>query len=98
MMRGKRSWSSHDRYYKSSHQLHSLENDYPSKKRHSKIRDPDEEILRTQMGTTREGSEESIIKKDYATKGLRPKNSIQRTDQVVIEYENRHDQVQGTSW
>ncbi|KAL2815094.1 hypothetical protein BJX63DRAFT_420468 [Aspergillus granulosus] len=89
MARGKRSWSSHQRYYKSSgNYQHSL-----SKDRH--LRKPtfsgqrERDLITTNISITKEGSQESILQTNELSKGHYPKGGIQRTDQLVVEYEMR---------
>ncbi|KAL4772002.1 hypothetical protein BDW60DRAFT_207731 [Aspergillus nidulans var. acristatus] len=46
-------------------------------------------FITNNIGTTRGGSQESILRPDEQAKGGRPAGGIQRTDQVVVEYEMR---------
>ncbi|KAL4954413.1 hypothetical protein BDW69DRAFT_194059 [Aspergillus filifer] len=90
VIRGKRKWSSHQRYYnyKSSGNKMPLSSmDGPTIKK-STMRSRDEaDLFTTNIGTTKEGSQESILGTHETPKGARPVNGIQRTDQVVVEYE-----------
>ncbi|KAL4920631.1 hypothetical protein BDW62DRAFT_8575 [Aspergillus aurantiobrunneus] len=87
LIRGKRSWSSHQRYYKSSaNQLPSSSGDRPAKKPGVSSRE-EADLYITNIGTTKEGSQESILGRDHPQQGQQPTGRIQRTDQVVVEYE-----------
>jgi hypothetical protein len=111
MARGKRSWSSHQRYYKSSgNNAHSSSHDrhIPARK-HTFSGQRDRDLITTNISTTKNGSQESILRVDEQGKGpgIRPgigvgrlpKGSIQRTDQVVVEYEMRPMDREGQpSW
>ncbi|KAL4938831.1 hypothetical protein BDV06DRAFT_46520 [Aspergillus oleicola] len=89
VIRGKRKWSSHQRYYnyKSSGNKMPLSSmDGQPKK--STLRSRDEaDLFTTNIGTTKEGSQESILGPTETPKGAHPAHGIQRTDQVVVEYE-----------
>ncbi|RDW63230.1 uncharacterized protein DSM5745_10341 [Aspergillus mulundensis] len=90
MMLGKRSWSSNQRYY---YKDKGSANQGPStSERHTKrsnfTADKDADLFTTNIGTTREGSQESILRPDL-THGAHLAGRIQRTDQVVVEYEMR---------
>ncbi|KAL4887225.1 hypothetical protein BJY04DRAFT_204274 [Aspergillus karnatakaensis] len=88
LLRGKRSWSSHHRDYKSSHQIPSTKGDSHIKKIpfgwHR-----EEELFTTNIGTGNNGSQESILGEDKSQKRAPPVGHIHRTDQVVVEYEMR---------
>lgn len=86
MIRGKRSWSSHERYYKSNGAKLNSSLDRPSKKPTNSIFTHDDPATTT-IGTTNEGSQESILGSEEFRNGAHPMGSIHRTDQVVIEYE-----------
>ncbi|KAL3441959.1 hypothetical protein BJX65DRAFT_321756 [Aspergillus insuetus] len=76
MARGKRSWNLHQRKHTFSGQR-------------------DKDLITTNISTTKTGSQESILRVDVQGKGpglgveQLPKGGIQRTDQVVVEYEMR---------
>ncbi|KAL4804203.1 hypothetical protein BDV18DRAFT_162611 [Aspergillus unguis] len=86
MLLGKRSWSSHDNSYnykRSGNKLLSASDPHSKK-----VRDADADLFATQIGTTREGSQERILQGKYDAKDIAPPvGSIQRTHQVVVEYE-----------
>ncbi|KAL4804194.1 hypothetical protein BDV18DRAFT_162602 [Aspergillus unguis] len=103
MLRGKRSWSSRNgsyNYKRSGNKLPSTGDQYVKKSALSSIRDKDADLFTTQIGTTREGSQESILGDGHdANSTARPVGSIQRTDQVVVEYEMRPMDREGRpSW
>ncbi|KAL2844821.1 hypothetical protein BJY01DRAFT_235157 [Aspergillus pseudoustus] len=88
LARGKRSWSSHQRYYKSS-------DNHPRSFSHDRhIRKPafggqgDRDLITTNIGPTKDGSQESILQTDES-KGPYPQGGIHRMDRVVVEYEMR---------
>lgn len=88
MARGKRSWSSRQRSYKSSaNQLPSSSMDRHTKKSPFNSQ-KDADLFETNIGTAREGSQESILGGDEA-QNSHANGRIQRTDQVVVEYEMR---------
>jgi hypothetical protein len=97
MARGKRSWSSHQRYYKSSgNQAQSSSHDrHIHARKHTFSGQRDKDLITTNISTTKNGSQESILRVDEQAKrpgvgvGRLPKGGIQRTDQVVVEYEMR---------
>jgi hypothetical protein len=103
MARGKRSWSSHQRYYKSSgNNPHSSSHDRHVRK-HTFSGQKDNDLMTTNINTTKNGSQENILPLDEQGKGLGvgrlPINGIQRTDQVVVEYEMRPLDREGqSSW
>ncbi|KAL2862681.1 uncharacterized protein BJX67DRAFT_385380 [Aspergillus lucknowensis] len=88
LARGNRSWSSHQRDYKNSGgQLHSASFDRLSKKPTFGDR-RDAELMTRNIGTMKDGSQESILRVQENAKGVQhPRDRIQRTDQVVVEYE-----------
>ncbi|KAL3489188.1 hypothetical protein BJX62DRAFT_226740 [Aspergillus germanicus] len=95
MARGKRSWSSHQRYYKSSgNQAHSSSHDrHIHARKHTFSGQRDKDLITTNISTTKNGSQESILRVNEQGKGLA------RTDQVVVEYEMRPIDREGqTSW
>jgi hypothetical protein len=108
MARGKRSWSSHQRYYKSSGggNAHSSSHDrHIHAMKHTFSGQRDKDLITTNISTTKNGSQESILRVDEQWKGpgvgvrRLPKGGIQRTDQVVVEYEMRPIDREGqTSW
>lgn len=84
MLRGKRSWTSHRSYpYKNSTQIPS--SDRFRSRNYALGSNKDRDLFETNIGTVREGSQESILQEG----GGRPVDKIQRTDQVVVEYEMR---------
>lgn len=98
MARGKRSWSSRGRSYKSSaNQLPSSSFDRHMKKStYSSQKDAD--LFETNIDAAREGSQESILGADQAQSKC-ANGRIQRTDQVVVEYEMRPFDREGQpSW
>ncbi|KAL2842308.1 hypothetical protein BJX68DRAFT_257838 [Aspergillus pseudodeflectus] len=103
MARGKRSWSSHQRYYKSSgNNPHSSSHNRHVRK-HTFSGQKDKDLMTTNINTTKNGSQENILPLDEQGKGLGvgrlPRNGIQRTDQVVVEYEMRPLDREGqSSW
>lgn len=86
MIRGKRSWSSHGRY--DSGKLRSY-TDRPTRKSASNNREDDDILMTTNIGTTRSGSQESILNSDQPRKEAHVAGKIHRTDQVKIEYGER---------
>lgn len=97
MIRGKRSWSSHGRY--DSGKLRSY-TDRPTKKSASNNRDDDDILMKTNIGTTRSGSQESILNSDQLRNEAHVAGKIHRTDQVKIEYGERQqgDHEPRPSW
>lgn len=98
MARGRRSWSSRQRSYKSSaNQLPSTSGDrYMKKSVYSSQKDAD--LFETNIDAAREGSQESILGSDKG-QNRGANGRIQRTDQVVVEYEMRPLDRQGQpSW
>ncbi|KAL4737417.1 hypothetical protein BDV11DRAFT_191701 [Aspergillus similis] len=88
---GRRSWSSQERYYYkdkgSNNQRPSFSAERHKRSNFDTYKDAD--LFITNIGTNREGSQDSILRPDEQSKGARPTGSIQRTDQVVVEYEMR---------
>lgn len=97
ILRGKRSWSSHQNYYQSSgNKIPSSTGDRHFKK-YALDSHKDADLFTTNIGTNREGSQESILRDE--ANGSRPTGKIQRTDQVVVEYEMRDMDREGRpSW
>ncbi|KAL4816815.1 hypothetical protein BDW67DRAFT_184286 [Aspergillus spinulosporus] len=89
---GRRSWSSQERYYYkdkgSNNQPPSFSAERHKRPNLGTYKDADL-FITNNISTTREGSQESILRPDEQTKGRRPAGGIQRTDQVVVEYEMR---------
>jgi hypothetical protein len=89
---GRRSWSSQERYhYKdkgSNNQRPSFSAERHKRSNLGSYKDADL-FITNNIGTTPEGSQESILRLDKQAKGGRPAGGIQRTDQVVVEYEMR---------
>jgi hypothetical protein len=107
MARGKRSWSSHQRYYKSSgNNPHSSSHDrHIHASKHTSSGQQDKDLITTNISTTKNGSQESILRVDEQEKGpgvgvgQLPKGGIQRMDQVVVQYEMRPFDREGqSSW
>ncbi|KAJ5172352.1 hypothetical protein N7492_004945 [Penicillium capsulatum] len=86
MLRGKRSWSSYQRYYQSNAAKIASSANRPYKKPINHMLKHDD-LITTNIGATREGSQESILGSEEMRKGAHPMGSIHRTDKVVIEYE-----------
>ncbi|KAL5343276.1 hypothetical protein BJX70DRAFT_408835 [Aspergillus crustosus] len=99
LFRGKRSWSSHKRYGKTSaNQIPSTTGDRQFKKPTFGSHKEDE-LFTTNIGVTNNGSQESILGADRGHKESQSVNQIQRTDQVVVEYELRDMGPEGRpSW
>ncbi|KAJ5499347.1 hypothetical protein N7453_008398 [Penicillium expansum] len=97
MIRGKRSWSSHGRY--ESGKLRSY-TDRPTKKSASNAHEDDDILMTTNIGTTKSGSQESILNSDQLRREVHLTGKIHRTDQVKIEYGERPqgDHVPRPSW
>ncbi|KUM60935.1 hypothetical protein ACN42_g6181 [Penicillium freii] len=83
MIRGKRSWSSHGRYDSGKFRSHT---DRPMKKSTINDREDDDILMTTNIGTTRSGSQESILNSDQLRNEANVPGRIHRTDQVKIEY------------
>lgn len=77
MIRGKRSWSSHGRY--ESGKLRSYM-DRPTKKSASNNREDDDILMTTNIGTTRSGSQDSILNSDQLRNEAHVAGKIHRTD------------------
>lgn len=86
---GRRSWSSQERYYYkdkgNNNQRPSFSAERHKRSNLGAYKDADL-FITNNIGTTRESSQESILRPDEQTKGGRPAGGIQRTDQVVVEY------------
>lgn len=86
MLRGKRSWSSHQRYYKSNGaKLDSSLGRLPKKPVNYLLKEND--LWTTTIETTKRGSQESILGSEEMRNRAHPMGNIQRTDQVTVEYE-----------
>ncbi|KAJ5508188.1 hypothetical protein N7527_010331 [Penicillium freii] len=86
MIRGKRSWSSHGRYDSGKFRSYT---DRPMKKSTINDREDDDILMTTNIGTTRSGSQESILNSDQLRNEANVPGRIHRTDQVKIEYGER---------
>lgn len=99
MIRGKRSWSSHERYYKSSHQLHSSSMGHSASKPNYAVRKHHDDLLTTTVGETKNGSQESILRSDEFQNGAHPLAQIRRTDNITVEYkQSQSPQPPPASW
>ncbi|KAJ5773815.1 hypothetical protein N7457_008711 [Penicillium paradoxum] len=87
MIRGKRSWSSHERY--DNGRLRSYTTERPTKKSTIARGDEDDILNTTNIETTRSGSQESILNSDELQRNAYALGKIHRTDQVKIEYGTR---------
>lgn len=86
MLRGKRSWSSHQRYYKSTGaKLDSSLGRLPKRPVNYLLKEND--LWTTTIETTKRGSQESILGSEEMRNRAHPMGNIQRTDQVTVEYE-----------
>jgi hypothetical protein len=99
MIRGKRSWSSHQRYYKSSNQLRSSSMDHSVRKPNYTVRKHHDDLLTTTVSETKDGSQESILRSDEFQNGAHPLAQIRRTDKITVEHEQSHaPQPPPASW
>lgn len=86
MVRGRRSWSSYQRYYKG----HAIE---LATSRNRPFRKPmnymltHDELLTTNIGTLENGSEDNILPNGQVQTRDCAMGQIHRTDKVVVEYE-----------
>ncbi|RAH47917.1 uncharacterized protein BO95DRAFT_472138 [Aspergillus brunneoviolaceus CBS 621.78] len=86
MVRGRRSWSSYQRYYKG----HAIE---LATSRNRRFRKPmnymltHDELLTTNIGTLENGSEDNILPNGQVQNRDCAMGQIHRTDKVVVEYE-----------
>jgi hypothetical protein len=86
MLRGKRSWSSHQRYYKSNGAKLDSSHGRPSKKPVNYLL-KESDLWTTNIETTKRGSQESILGSEEMRNGAHAMGNIERTDQVTVEYE-----------
>jgi hypothetical protein len=99
MIRGKRSWSSHGRYYKSRNQLRSSSADHCARKLNYVVHKPHDDLMTTNIGETKDGSQESILRSEEFQSGGHPLGEIRRTDKVTVEYERSQEvQKPPASW
>lgn len=85
MVRGKRSWSSKQRYYKSSKQLPSDIFDRAPRKAMNSL-DPRVDYMTTNVGATKHDSQENILQSEEYSNGSFPLGKIHRRDDVCVEY------------
>lgn len=70
-----------------------MDYDKSARKGRSRLRAPDDDLLVTDVGTKRDGSEENILEPQELQNGV--PHSITRTDQVIIEYDSHDKDVDG---
>jgi hypothetical protein len=79
MLRGKRSWSSHQRSYRSNGAKLNSSLGRPVKKRINHLF-KDDDLMNTTIGATKQGSQESILNSEEARNKAHPMGSIHTTD------------------
>ncbi|OJK01988.1 hypothetical protein ASPACDRAFT_40804 [Aspergillus aculeatus ATCC 16872] len=84
MVRGRRSWSSYQRYYKGHAIELATSRNRPFRKAMNYMLTHDE-LLTTNIGTLKNGSEDNILPREIRNQGY-VMGQIHRTDKVVVEY------------
>ncbi|RAH69861.1 uncharacterized protein BO66DRAFT_438934 [Aspergillus aculeatinus CBS 121060] len=92
MVRGRRSWSSLQRYYKGNAIELATSRNRPFRKPMNYMLTHDE-LLMTNIGTLKNGSEHNILPREIRNQGY-AMGQINRTDKVVVEYEKACSKTQ----